>query len=113
LTSPRRGINERATLLVAAIVVATIFATSTAASGPPLTPLRALCTAAGGNFFLSLDRQRVVCDSPLGVRFTDQQLNSARLLCTHAYGALFSVSGGTEIQIWNCFFGPAGPPGGE
>ena len=104
---------KRATLLVAAIIAAAIVATSSAASGPPLTPLRALCTAAGGTFFLSVDRQRVVCDSPFGVRFTDQQLKRARLLCTHAYGALFSVSGSPEIQIWNCFFGPAGPPGGE
>ena len=76
-------------------------------ANPPLTPLRALCTAQNGMFFPSLTGQYVVCDSNPDLGFTPQQENTASLLCTHAYGGQFVVSppsGDRTFPLWYCVF---------
>jgi hypothetical protein len=76
-------------------------------ANPPLTPLRALCTAQNGTFFPSLTGQYVVCDSNPALGFTAQQEKVAGLLCTHAYGGQFVVSppaGDRTFPLWYCVF---------
>jgi hypothetical protein len=93
--------------LCAAVFALALFASAApaAAGDPPITAIKALCTAQGGTFY-SLAHAYVVCDSNIaeGFTFSEQQLTAARLLCTRAYGGLFSVSGPPGFPSWYCVY---------
>lgn len=88
---------------VIALTFSCLAATAHAGS-PPVTAIRALCSAQQGSFFgVSQTGQYVVCDSP-AVPFTDQQVGAARHLCINAYRGLFTISGPTGRPSWYCVY---------
>jgi hypothetical protein len=87
-----------ASVIVAAGLIGAVAAPASAA--PSTTkPAEALCTAAGGTFFPSIDHGLYACEPPEGQTFSKAQLRAAAAVCEHVYkafGVRFVVVGPGE-----------------
>jgi hypothetical protein len=107
----RRIRMAAASVMVAAGLIGAVAAPASA-KATTSKPAEALCTAAGGTFFPSIDHGLYACEPPEGQTFSEAQLRAAGAVCEHVYkafGVRFVVLGpgeGSPETTYGCLLAP-------